>query len=293
MTRQFPAVPVLLLSLVVSLGVTGSAAAKTRAVKPPSPACAFSLSPSFGTTVAAAGLSRAGLSVIASPSTCTSWNAYSLTDWVTVAREGNTVFVDVAPNPTSTPRVATLLVAGHRYEFSQEGAAVVTPPIAGNILANGGFDSGLAPWEFQDRFPNGPGTAAWSSFDANNNPNSGSIRLRNTRPAEGSHTFQQLQCTAVEAGQIYEYGGKFFATSGSAGSAVFGIVEYADDNCDVAAVANETQTPRIRTAATWQSESYTKRMGSTTRSVFVVIGSRATAAGTFEIFMDDVFLRKR
>jgi hypothetical protein len=289
MNRRLPVVLVLLLSLAVA----GGAAAKVRAVKPPSPNCSFSLSPSFGTTVAAAGVSRAALSVIASPATCTSWNAYSLTDWVTVVREGNNVLVDVAPNPTSTPRVATLLVAGRRYEFSQEGAAVITPPVAGNLVANPGFDTGLAPWGFQDRFPNGPGSAAWASFDANNNPSSGSIRLRNTRPAEGSHTFQQLQCVAVEASQIYEYGGKFFATSGSAGTAVFAIVEYADDNCDVAAVSSENQTPRIRVAGTWQSESYTKRMGPTTRSAFVVIGSRATAAGTFEIFIDDVFLRKR
>jgi hypothetical protein len=289
MSRKFPAVLVLLSSLLLA----GNAAAKVRAVKPPAPACSFSLSPSFGTTVAATGVARAALNVIASPSSCTSWNAYSLTDWVTVARESNTVFVDVAPNPTSTPRVATLLVAGQRYEFSQEGSVVISPPVAGNLLVNGGFDSGLPPWEFPARFPNGPGAAAWTSFDANSNPNSGSIRLRNTKPAEGNHTFQHLQCVTVEASVIYEYGGKFFATSSSAGTAVFGIVEYADDDCNVAAVASENQTPRIRVPATWQSESYTKRMGPTTRSAFVVIGSRATVPGTFEIFMDDVFLKKR
>lgn len=288
MTRNLSAA----LALAVLALASDASAAKGRAVRSSAPQCTFSLAPAFSTTVAAAGLSKATLSVIASPSTCTSWSAFSLTDWVVVARSGNAVLVDVAPNPTSTPRTATIRVAGITWSFSQEGAAIVSPPVSGNVLQNAGFDRDLSFWGWQDRFPNGPGTVAWASFDSANNPNSGSIRLRNTKPVEGSHTFQQLQCVAVDAGEVYQYGGKFFATSTSAGTAMWAIVEYADDGCDVAAVSNETQTPRIRTPGTWQSESYTKRMGSTTRSVFVVIGSRATATGTFEVYMDDVFLKK-
>lgn len=270
-------------------------AARNRSVRTAAPQCSFSLSPGFAATVSSAGLSQAALNVIASPSTCTSWNAYSLTDWVVVTRSGDVVRVDVAPNPLDTARTATILVAGIRYSFSQEGSPVISPPVVpGNLLLNGGFDSDTAFWGFQDRFPNGPGSAAWSSADANGNPNSGSIRLRNTRAeGAGGHTFQQLQCVAVDAGEVYEYGGKFFATSSTAGSAVFAIVEYADDGCDVAAVASENQVPRSRTPGTWQSQTYTKRMGSTTRSAFVVIGSLATTPGTFEVLMDDVFLRKR
>lgn len=288
MNRTAPVV-LFLLSLAPAFG----ADARVRAVRSPAPACTYSLTSGFGTTVASTGISRGLIGVTASSSACTSWQAYSLTDWVVVQRSGSTVVVDIAPNPTSTPRVATLRIAGLKYELAQEGSPVISPPIAGNVLLNPGFNTDLSFWGFQDRFPNGPGAAAWSSFDSANNPNSGSIRLRNTRPAEGNHTFQQLQCVAVDAGQIYEYGGKFFATSAAAGSAVFAIVEYADDGCDVAAVLSENQTPRIRTPGTWQSESYTKRMGPTTRSAFFVIGSRATQAGTFEIFIDDVFLRKR
>lgn len=290
MTR-FLSSALVFLSLVLAGDVT---AAKNRSVRPAGPQCSFSLSPAFAATVSSAGLSQAALNVIASPSTCTSWNAYSLTDWVVVTRSGNVVRVDVAPNPLNTPRTATILVAGIRYSFSQEAAPVIVPPtIPGNVLQNGGFDADLAFWGFQDRFPNGPGSASWSSADANDNPSSGSIRLRNTRPVEQAHTFQQLQCVAVEAGQIYEYGGKFFASSAEAGTAMWGIVEYADDNCDVAAILVETQVPRSRAPGTWQSHTFTKRMSGTARSAFVVIGSRATEPGTFEILMDDVFLRKR
>lgn len=269
-------------------------AARNRSVRTAGPQCSFSLAPTFGTTVSSAGLSQAALNVIASPSTCTSWNAYSLTDWVVVTRSGNLVRVDVAPNPLTIPRTATILVAGIRYSFSQEGSPVISPPVVpGNILANGGFDADLSFWGFQDRFPNGPGSASWSSEDANGNPNSGSIRLRNTRPIEQSHTFQQLQCVAVDAGEIYEYGGKFLAHSATGGTAMWAIVEYADANCDVAAVSSDTQVPRSRTPGAWQAHTFTKRMGATTRSAFVVIGSRATEPGTFEILMDDIFLRKR
>jgi len=278
----------------LSLVMTAEAATRGRAVRSSAPPCTFSLQPGFAATVTAAGLSSATLSVFASSTSCSSWNAYSLTDWVTVMRSGNAVLVDVAPNPTSTARTATILVAGIRYSFSQEGAVVVSPPIEGNVLANGGFDRDLAFWGWQDRFPNGFGSAAWSSSDAINNPNSGSIRLRNNR-TEGAvgHTFQQLQCVALEASVIYSYGGKFNASSSSAGQAIFAIVEYADENCDVAAVLSENQRERIQTPGTWQSESYTKRMGPTTKSGFVVIGALASVPGTYEVLMDDVFLKKQ
>lgn len=289
MIRSIPAVLVL-----VTLTLTAAdAEARTRAVRHPAPACTFSLSPAFGTTVAAAGLDDGAIVVTPNPSTCTSWNAYSLTSWITVVRNGGTAWVDVAPNPTNTARTGTLLIAGIRHSIHQEGSPVISPPITGNVLSNGGFDTDLSFWGWQSRFPNGPGSAAWSPLDARNNPNSGSIRLVNTRPAEQGHTFQQLQCVAVEAGEIYEYGGSFLATSTTAVSAVFSIVEYGDEGCDVQALTNEFQTPRSRTAGAWQTETYTKRMGATTKSAFVVIGNLARVAGTYEIFIDDVFLKKR
>ena len=294
MTRSIPAVLVLL-----SLLAAGDAPARVRAVAK-SAQCSYGLVPSFSTTsVAAEGLSQSTITVtgvpVAGATACTSWSAYSLTSWVTVTRTAtNRAVVDVAPNPTSTPRTATLLIAGVRLDLVQDASAVVSPPIAGNVLQNGGFDRELSPWGWQARFPNGPGSASWASMDARGNPNSGSIRLINSRaPAAQGHTHQQLQCVAVDAGEIYEYGGSFYATSATAVSAVFSIVEYGDDGCNVAALTNEFQTPRSRTPGTWQTESYTKRMGPTTRSAFVVIGALARTEGTYEVFMDDVFLRKR
>lgn len=289
MTRSIPAV-LLLLSLTLAADAT---AGRRRAVRSPAPQCSYSLVASWGGSLAAAGVENATISVMATPSTCTSWNAYSLTSWVTVERSGSVVLVDVAPNPTSSARTATLLIAGVKYELVQEAAAVISPPVAGNLLQNAGFDRDLSFWGWQERFPNGVGSAAWASLDAANNPNSGSIRLRNDQRGGNGPAYQQLQCVAVDAGEVYDFGGKFFATSTAGGEAVFSIVQYADEGCGTATISRTTQTPRARTPGTWQSESYTMRMGGSTKSALVVIGGFAAIGATYEVYLDDVFLKKR
>jgi len=293
MTRRANAFLFLAFTLVFAADVS---AERRRAVRAPSTQCAFSLSPSasFGTTVSSDGLENGAIQVIASPSTCTSWNAYSLTDWVTVERVDNSVLVDVAPNVTNVSRTAVLLIAGIRYELTQETAPLVSPPVdPGNLLKNPGFDTDLSFWGWQDRFPNGTGSAAWSPLDAGNNPRSGSIRLRNTRAPDGLLAFQQLQCVAVEGGEVYQYGGRFLASSRTAGSAIFAVVEYAEADCNGPIVSNDAQYENSVVPGTWQSELYTRRVGSTTRSVFIVIASTASSPSTFDVFMDDVFLKKR
>src|SRR5687767_10034305 len=160
MTRRF-----LLILLLVS--AVAASAERRRAVRAPATQCAFSLSHSLGPAVASTGLENGTIQVIASPSTCTSWNAYSLTDWVTVERVNNAVLVDVAPNPTSVSRTAVLLIAGIRHELIQENASTISPPIdASNLMRNPGFDTGLSFWGWQDRFPNGTGSEAWAPLDA-------------------------------------------------------------------------------------------------------------------------------
>lgn len=281
-----------LVILLLCLPLSASAE-RRRAVRTPAPQCAFSLTRTFGSPVSAAGLDNGVIQVIASPGSCTSWNAYSLADWVTVERVNQSVLVDIAPNPTNVSRTAGLLIAGVRHELIQESAPVSPPVDARNLLKNPGFDGDLSFWGWQDRFPNGNGSAAWSSFDAGSNPNSGSIRLRNTRPPDGTPAYQQLQCAAVEASEVYEYGGSFLASSSTAGSAVFALVEYADDDCNVAILTKEVKVENSSTPGVWQPELYVKRLGNTTRSAFIVIASNAKSPGTFDVFIDDVFLRKR
>ena len=287
MTRRILVVALLFLA-------STATAERRRAVRAPVSSCAFSLAHSLGATVAASGVENAAIQVIASPSTCTSWNAYSLTDWVTVERVNNSVLVDVAPNPTDLSRTAVLLIAGIRHELIQESAPLVSPPVdTTNLMKNPGFDTGLAPWGWQDRFPNGTGSAAWAQLDSANNPNSGSIRLRNTRPPDGTPAYQHLQCANVQGGEVYEYGGKFFATSSTAGNAIFALVEYKDEDCNVAILTKQVKSESSDTPGAWQPVLYSKRISADTKSVFVVIGSSAKSPGTFDVHFDDVFLRKR
>ena len=288
MDRSISAVLVLL-SLVLSAGAEGQ---KRRAVRSPAPSCAYSLVPTWGPSISASGAENAVLGVVASPSTCTSWAAFSLTSWVTVERSGGVVHVDVAPNPTSNDRTATLLIAGIKYQLVQVGAQVISPPIEGTLLRNGGFDTDLSFWGWQDRFPNGNGFAAWSSLDSANHPASGSIRIQNTRPTNEGPAYQQLQCASVEAGEVYEYGFDFVANT-IAGTAVLAIVQYGDAGCNLDALSKETRTKNVRVPGTWQSEEYSIRMGLTTQSVLVVIGGFASGGTTYEVNIDNVFLKKR
>ncbi len=284
-----------LLSVVALLVSLDAAAQRHRAVRSPAPQCSFSLSLtlSFATSISAEGLESGTIHVIGSPSTCTSWNAYSLTEWVTVERFGNSVLVDVAPNPLNVPRVADVLIAGIRYQFTQDGSPLISPPVDNNVLRNGGFNTDLSFWGWRDEFPNGQGSAQWSSSDANGNPNSGSILMRNIRVAGmPGHTFQRLQCVDVEGGEIYLFGGKFFATSTS-GNAIFVVVEYTGPDCNSGAITPSPVATKITTPNVWLSESRTQRLHFDTKSAFMIIGSISSVPGTFELLIDDVFLRKR
>lgn len=286
-------IPVVLVALSFAASFEAQAQ-RVRAVRHPAPQCSFGLSVTMASPVAAGGISDGAITVVPSPSTCTSWNAYSDASWVTLTRlAGNALRVEVAPNPSTTPRSTTLLIAGLRYEIAQDGGATVSPPIEGNVLRNAGFDTDLSFWGWQDRFRNGTGSAAWSSMDVKGNPHSGSIRLRNTRPEDQGLAFQQLQCVDVEGGQIYEFGGSFNAASPSDVEPVFGVVEYEDEGCDAQFVWVTSESPRADGPNVWTTKSYTMRMGPNSKSALMIIGSLAKTAGTHDVFIDDVLLKKR
>lgn len=284
-----------LLSIIALLVSLDAAAQRHRAVRSPGPQCSFSLSltASFAAAISAEGLDNGTIQVIGSPSTCTSWNAYSLTEWVTVERSGNSVLIDVAPNPLNVSRIAEVLIAGIRYQFSQDGSPLISPPVDDNALRNGGFDTDLSFWGWRDEFPNGQGSAQWSPADANGNPNSGSILMRNLRVAGApGHTFQRLQCVDVEGGEIYLYGGKFFATA-TTGNAVFVVVQYTGPNCDSGAITPSPVATKVTATNVWLSESRSQRLHPDATSAFMIIGSISSVPGTFDLLIDDVFLRKR
>ena len=84
------------------------------------------------------------------------------------------------------------------------------PVGAQNLLQNPGFATSLDPWEPFGGFGQ---TTVWSSFDAANDPNSGSAF--GTIPADSSFRVPPYasQCVVIEPNTTYVYGGKAFMPS--------------------------------------------------------------------------------
>ena len=269
-----------------------------RAVRHPAPRCSFTLGPTWGTApVAASGLIRGTVLVYGQTPECSHWEAYSSVDWVTVEAAPSaaqpTAFVTVTANPTTQARSTTLAIAGVRLVINQEGAALVSPPIAGNLLVNGTFDKDIAAWGWQSRFPNGLGTAAWSQFDGNGSPASGSILMRDVDFVTGQ-AFQRLQCVRLDGGfSYYEYGAK--VRTGSTGGVVeITFITFTSTDCSDEEYRNyyvSLATPPA--PGVWQKFDFVNAANSSARSAIIVLAVAADPEPPFEVWFDDVYLRKK
>ena len=263
---------------------------RTRVVRHPSEPCSFSLLPVWGTApVAAAGMTRGIVFVYGQTATCAQWNAYSSVDWVTVEAAPldaqPAAYVTVAPNTAPEGRATTLIIAGIRLDVAQEGAPAITNP---SLITNGSFHTNIDGWIWYDgRFPNGLGNASWSQLDANGNPASGSILLRDT----GSGlAFQRLQCFAATKSTDYRFGTKIrTGQPKTRGDATIAVFYYASTDCsgEFTGYVNKLLSPDEPNV--WQEYSFSMKTGSRTQSVILVIASGA-AQPAFETWFDDVFV---
>lgn len=277
---------------VVLLALAPPALARRRAVHHPAAQCAYSLAPAWSGPIAAAGVTRAAVLVYGQSQQCAGWAAYSSASWATVEAAPMdaqpAAYVTIAPNPDPAPRTVTLIIAGVRLQVTQDAASTVSPPRTfDNLVVNGTFDGGIAPWGWQARFPNGRGTAQWSSFDANGNPQSGSILLRDE---DGDLAFQQLQCVAVEASTRYRFGATVRSASTN-GNGIMAVFLYASPTCAGSFTDQTIQTIQPSQLGVWQRFSWTTRTRPSTQAVIVVIAA-GTNAPPYEMWFDDVFVRK-
>jgi hypothetical protein len=286
----------LALLLILVVAVAPAALARRRTVRHPATVCAFSLVPVWGSgSVGPDGLTRALVLVYGQSEECSQWAAYSPVDWIVVeaapqaAQPG--AFVTVAPNPTAAQRNAALIIAGVRLVITQDGAARIAPPaIAGNLLVNGTFDKDVSSWTWFSRFPNGTGTPSWSQFDANDNPLSGSMLLRDS-DFLFAQAFQQLQCVRVTAGSgVYEYGTKL-RTGSAQGEAAIAILTYASTDCSGNYNGRSDRTLRPSAPGVWQKYDFTHPIIGNARSALIVLASAADTP-PFEVWFDDVYLRE-
>lgn len=286
-----------ILVLVFVASVAPAAVARIRAVHRPAPhSCTFSLSPTWNGSIGAGGVTRAMVMVFGQTDACAAWAAYSSASWAVVEAAPKdaqpAAYVTLAANESTAPRTANLIIAGVRLQVTQEGAPTISPPAAGNLIVNGSFDTGIAPWGWGN-FPNGTGTATWSQFDANGSPASGSFLLRDTGAFEG---LQRSQCVRVAKNTTYRYGAKVRTASpndqGQGEIAVFGtpIADCSGEYRDFTFKLISNLRPSASGA--WEEFSFAVTTASRTEALLIVISSSATVH-PFEMWFDDIFLRKQ
>ena len=284
--------------VLIALAVLAPAAsaARRRTAHHPATPCSFSLVPVWGSgSVGPDGLTRALVLVYGQSQDCAQWAAYSPVDWIAVeaapmaSQPG--AFVTVSPNATAAPRSATLIIAGVRLVITQDGAARISPPIAGNLLLNGTFDRDIASWIWFSHFPNAFGTAEWSQFDANDSPFSGSIMLRDSDFLP-TQAFQRLQCVRVSAGGgVFEYGAKVRTVSAQ-GNVALALLTYASTDCSGNYNGRAEHDVRPPQVGVWQKYDFTRPITGNARSVLIVLASFADSNPPFETWFDDVYLRE-
>jgi hypothetical protein len=278
-----------LLSLIVLLVTPAASAQRRRSVRAATPDCSFVLQVQFADPVPDGGIERGQVRVTGFPLSCTQWSAYAYDSWVTVESDATTAFVTVLPNGDSNVRSAHLTIAGQRVNLTQLGRVEITDP---TLLTNGHFDSDLRNWGWLARFPNGNGTAIWSSDDANNNPASGSMLL--TDDVASGPAYQQLQCVNdVVPGALYDYGAAVRSFSAATAKPVMALVEYDTPDCAGSYPPYQARTITVAEPGVWERRSYAVRLSSKAKSVSMIVAGWARASGVQQVWIDDVFLRPR
>jgi hypothetical protein len=293
MNRRFLAGAALLSCLTLS---PLAHAERSRAVRVPAASCTFELNVQFGNPVPYTGMVDGLVLVSATPASCiSSWVAYSDADWMVVTeRSSGEAAVTVKPNDSTLVRSATVRVAGLDYRITQVGKPDV-PIFDGGLVKNGSFDTNLANWGWQDRFPNGVGTVTWVSTDANGNAGSGSMRVRNT--SKDGPGMQILQCVPVTGGALHEL--KYaFSMSASGGLMQSEIIDFPTSDCSGPyGATNIRYGPKQYEAngsVAWRRESAIFRAGFDAQSAIIVFASKTTSlTQPFDLFVDDVVIKQQ
>jgi hypothetical protein len=276
------------LILVSALAFTAHAHPRRRAVSP-ADRCTYSVSAAaLPDPVPEVGVTRAPVAVAGTGPSCRGWITESPADWITIEGAEGIAYVSVAPNP-GVSRSATIRIASALLTVTQAGTSVVSPPFVQNLIRNGSFHLDLAEWSWPDRFPNGTGDAAWSSFDVDGNIASGSIRLRDDLTS--GPAYQQGQCVDLAPG-VYELGLAVRAESATAVEGIIALVPFTGAGCTGSYPAYPVT--RVKpVAGEWKRITSTQRLTEEHRSVLVVIGGYARQAGLQTVWLDDVYVRPR
>ncbi|MGN6187209.1 MAG: BACON domain-containing protein [Thermoanaerobaculia bacterium] len=263
-------------------------AQKQRAVRVPAPPCSFNLSIAYADPISDAGMVRGRINVLPSASNCTSFSTYSPVDWIALDVDSTTsVAVTVTPNPSTLARSAKVRVAGIDFNITQQGK-VEAPFIETGVVKNGTFNTDLANWGWQDRFPNGNGTFAWATPDANGSASSGSMQLRNVPGTSAG--MQRLQCVQVTPAVVYSFTFAY-RMSPANGLAQVSVFDLDTDDCSGPYILRFTKQYFPNGTDNWRRDTNSFRLAGTTKSCLVVFASKTENNSAFDLYVDDVIMK--
>lgn len=213
------------------------------------------------------------------------FDAKTSAGWIVITRTAQGLTLQLAPNPTTVPRTATIDVGGYIVTVTQPAPEVT------NLLANGTFDVDTAGWT--NVFSTGSGAARWSSDPVNTRitPGGGVADIRSTQPQYG---YQLHQCVAIKTNTRYDFGAQVFVPSGqdAAGEAALGAYLFSTADCTGGyydSVPVQYSSPRD----VWTSLARSFTTDGRARSVIVVISVGGANAPSFHAYFDDVYLREK
>lgn len=190
----------------------------------------------------------------------------------------------------------TATIANARQTFSSSTPVTVAGPVpAPNRVVNGGFDTDISHWGFNDPTlvgGNGSGDASWSNLDAEGKPASGSIHLQNT--ANG-RAFQQIQCVTLNPGEQYTFGARAYYDGNTTGGALLAVAEFGSSDCSGGSngvLALPSVGVSFSGARKWVLAQTTTNAQPSTHSGYVFLAAGKSGTGTlYEVYFDDVFVR--
>jgi hypothetical protein len=162
---------------------------------------------------------------------------------------------------------------------------------AQNLVPNPSFDSGLSPWVNDDPVNQ---AVTFDPLDANGSSKSGSAHLVLTYPSGGVSSGIHSPCLAVPSASTFSIGAKIRVPSGQAqhGRAQARVDWYSDATCSGSPLSPPTGGPYISSPDEWLESSVSDWAppAGAVAAIFHVYNIKDDAGGSFEIFVDDVFL---
>lgn len=163
--------------------------------------------------------------------------------------------------------------------------AAASSACAQDVVVNGGFAGGLTGWTVS-----GEGSATASTDDIDDDPDSGSVLVRNAETTAGSRTHPIEQCITIETPGEYRFGasGRIDASQ-APGRAIVGYTAYLGPACDGDIVGGGgTSIPR---ATTWAAFELILIIPDAPRTFRLRVAvDKPGAEGALEAQVDDIYL---